>query len=111
MLLAYCGLDCSECPARLAYLNDDNQLREKTAVEWSKVYNTDIKPEQVNCTGCLGDGVKFPHCEHGCEIRKCGIQKSIKNCSECDDYACDKLSSFFEFVPEAKATLDKLLIT
>lgn len=28
-LIAYCGLDCEKCDARIATLNDDNVLREK----------------------------------------------------------------------------------
>lgn len=109
MLLSYCGLDCAECPARQAHLDDNKELREKTAKEWSVLYGADIKPEQVNCTGCLAEGVKFPHCELGCEIRKCALLKNVSNCSECVDYACTKLTSFFEFVPEAKVRLDNLL--
>ncbi len=28
-LIAYCGLDCEKCDARIATLNNDNDLREK----------------------------------------------------------------------------------
>jgi len=27
-------------------------------------------------------------------------------CSECDDYACEKLEAFFRMVPDAKKQLD-----
>ena len=30
-LIAYCGLDCEKCDARIATLNNDNALREKVA--------------------------------------------------------------------------------
>ena len=29
--IAYCGLDCETCEARIATANDDNELREKVA--------------------------------------------------------------------------------
>ncbi|MBU4575996.1 MAG: DUF3795 domain-containing protein, partial [Desulfarculus sp.] len=29
--IACCGLDCSQCPAHLAWQNDDQALRQKTA--------------------------------------------------------------------------------
>ncbi|MCK5786957.1 MAG: DUF3795 domain-containing protein, partial [Candidatus Sabulitectum sp.] len=103
-LIAICGLDCSECPARLAYMSNDEALRKKTALEWSGLYGADIKPEQVNCTGCTASGVKFPHCENGCFMRKCAIGKQIEHCGLCSDYPCEELSAFFVHVPSAKET-------
>lgn len=105
-MISICGLDCSECPARLSFLNDDNVLRIKTAAEWSKLYGAEIKATDVNCTGCKGEGIKFPHCENGCTFRKCAIEKGIDNCSLCSDYPCEELAGFFVHVPEAKANLE-----
>lgn len=34
--IAFCGLDCEQCEARIATVNDDNDLRAKVAEEWSK---------------------------------------------------------------------------
>ena len=31
---AYCGLNCEVCEARIATVNNDNQLRKKVAMEW-----------------------------------------------------------------------------
>ncbi len=107
-MIAYCGLDCFECPARLSFLNDDENLRKKTATEWSKLYGTEISAEDVNCTGCTGAGIKFPHCENSCSFRKCAMDKGIDNCGVCSDYPCEKLSGFFAHVPEAKINLDTL---
>ena len=87
-----CGLDCSSCPAFIATKNNDNDLRRKTAEEWTKRYkaNPSIKSENINCRGCLSDGPLFSHCLE-CEIRKCGLRKGIKNCKDCKKYKCDKL--------------------
>ena len=104
-IIAYCGLICTECPAYLAKQNDDNDLRIKTAEEWSKMYGADIKPENINCQGCTIEGIKFAHCLK-CEIRACGIEKEVKNCGHCDDYPCSKIQEFFGFVPDAKIVLD-----
>ncbi len=35
--IAFCGLDCEQCEARKATVNDDNELRAKVAEEWSKL--------------------------------------------------------------------------
>jgi hypothetical protein len=107
-MIAYCGLECTECPALLATVADDDAKRAEVAAMWSKEFNADIKAEAINCEGCLSEGeVVFSHC-HVCEIRKCGMEKGVANCAFCDDYACDKLTEFFAMVPEAQVRLDGL---
>jgi uncharacterized CHY-type Zn-finger protein len=59
--IACCGLDCNQCGAYIATVNNDNELRKKTAEEWSKQYNADIKAEDINCLGCKSE-VLFGHC-------------------------------------------------
>ena len=93
--IAMCGLDCNFCPAFIATKNNDNNLREKTAREWTARYKSQnkssVKPEDINCLGCLSKkGPIYQNCLR-CEIRKCGFAKGIKNCKECEDYMCDKL--------------------
>jgi len=107
-MIAYCGINCSECPAFLATQKDDDNERKRVATMWSKQFNTDIKPEGINCDGCISESRRlFNYCMI-CEIRKCGQEKGIKNCAYCDDYACEKLSKFIDNVPEAKATLEEI---
>ena len=59
--IAYCGLDCETCEARIATINNDNELRRKVAEEWSKLNNVEITPEMINCSGCRVAGVKTPY--------------------------------------------------
>lgn len=107
-IIAFCGLDCSVCPAYMAYKTDDDELRTKTAEKWSKEYGADMKPEDIDCAGCLEtEGPHIGHCGE-CEIRKCGQIKGVANCAYCDEYACDKLIKFFEMVPTAKETLEQI---
>ncbi len=88
---AMCGLDCGKCAAFMATKNNDNELREKTAKEWSQRTGRVIKPEDINCAGCLSkDGPIYVGCSK-CKVRKCGFTKGIKNCAECSAYKCDKL--------------------
>ena len=105
-MVAFCGLLCHECGAFLATKNDDDEKRAEVAELWSKEYNADIKPEDINCEGCLSEsGLVFNYCKV-CEIRKCGMERGIMNCAYCDDYACEKLEKFFEMVPDARKRLD-----
>lgn len=104
-IIGYCGLLCTECPAYLATQMNDDELRRETAEKWSVLYDSDIKPESINCDGCTTEGAKFHHCSQ-CEIRACGLARGVKNCGHCDEYPCAKIEEFFGYVPGAKTVLD-----
>ena len=107
-MIGFCGVVCTECPAFLATQKDDNNERRRVAEMWSKQYNAEIKPEDVNCDGCLAEGGRlFGHCQI-CEIRKCGQDRDLLNCAYCAEYACEKLNKFFEMAPGAKGALEEL---
>ena len=108
-MIAFCGIVCSECPAFLATQEDDDAKRKKVAEAWSKQFNMPVKPEDVNCDGCMAEGKRLVGYCHICQIRKCGQQKGVENCAHCDEYACDKLTKFFAtMAPEAKTTLEEI---
>jgi len=107
-MIAFCGIDCSQCPAYVAKMNNDDELRKKTAEEWSKQFGMQFDPIDVNCDGCTSEtGVHIAYCGL-CEIRICGVQNKVKNCAYCDQYVCDKLNKWFESVPEAKNRLEEI---
>ena len=107
-MIAYCGLNCTECPAYIAHKNDDEQLRIKTADEWSKMYEAKLKPEIINCVGCLEtNGVLFHHCLE-CKIRACCRNKNLDNCAYCEDFGCKHITEFLDLVPGAKKVLDDI---
>ncbi|UCD04430.1 MAG: DUF3795 domain-containing protein [Candidatus Woesearchaeota archaeon] len=97
--IAICGLDCSSCPAFIATQTNDNELRKITAEKWSEEFGHNdppLKPEDVNCRGCLSQRLPlFMHCDI-CEVRACGIERGIKNCKECEDYKCDAFKKLEE---------------
>ena len=82
-LIAYCGLDCEKCEARIATINNDNALRQKVALSWSEMNGVEITPEMINCDGCRVDGVKTPFCDSLCPIRQCAIHKAVETCGGC----------------------------
>ena len=93
-IIAYCGIPCSECPAFIVTKSDDDEARAKVA---AKEFESNIKPEDINCDGCLTDGDRiFNYCKI-CEIRQCARGKQVENCAYCEDYACEKLNNFFLF--------------
>lgn len=104
-IIGYCGLICTECPAYLATLKNDDALRKETAAKWSEMFKSDIKPESINCDGCTTPGTKFAHCAE-CPIRQCALAKNLKNCGWCGDYPCKHVKQFLKWVPDAKKVLD-----
>ncbi len=47
--IAYCGLDCEGCDARIATANNDDALREKVAKLWSELNGVPITPDMIFC--------------------------------------------------------------
>ena len=48
-MIAYCGLNCEKCDAYIATINNNQELREKTAKLWAELNNAPILPEHINC--------------------------------------------------------------
>lgn len=79
----------------------------KVAEKWSKVPNVKMKPEQINCDGCLSEGRLFLYCQT-CEKRRCCMEKCLENCAYCENYPCSELDGVFRNAPYAKTTLDEI---
>ena len=91
--IAYCGLDCEFCEARIATVNNDDDLRNKVAKEWTELNGVDITPEMINCVGCRIPGVKTPYCDAMCPIKKCAEEKAFKTCGDCSELEkCEKVN-------------------
>ncbi len=108
-MIAHCGLECSGCPTYLATQHDDDEARKKTAAYYAQQYGFNLKPEEINCDGCLADGgMLIAYCR-SCEIRACCREKALANCALCAEQPCDKLKEFHDFSPAAKASFDALV--
>ena len=80
-MTAYCGLVCTNCPTYLATQANDDLARKKTVELYEKKFGFKLKPEDINCDGCLSVGGKLiGYCQE-CEIRKCGIIPGAHGCS------------------------------
>jgi hypothetical protein len=108
-MIAVCGLDCSTCPAHVAWKNDDQALREKTAREWKEAFHFDFQPAMINCSGCrVAGGPKIGHCGE-CKMRSCAGQKGHATCADCADFlTCSEIQGFLAKAPQAKANLERL---
>ena len=106
--LAYCGLDCEGCEARLATVHDDDASRQKVAKKWSELNGVEITPEMINCSGCRIDGVKTPFCDSLCPIRQCAMSRGAETCGCCGEMdGCKKLGMIVENNPDALGRLQQ----
>lgn len=105
-MIAYCELDCENCDAYLATVNNDQELRKKTAKLWAELNNAPIFPEHINCEGCRVDGVKTVFCDSMCGIRQCAMKKGVNTCGDCSDLEkCSIISAILENNPSALKNL------
>lgn len=104
--IAYCGLDCEICEARIATINNDEALRAKVADLWSELNGVEITPQMINCAGCWIDGVKTPYCESLCPIRQCALEKHVETCGNCANVrTCDKVDMILANNEDAQRNL------
>ena len=93
-IIAYCGIDCSACPAYVATKKDDYKELKKIAEQWS-TDSISFKPEDMYCDGCNTDKRIFIWCSE-CQTKECCSDKQLENCAYCDDYICDLLKKSLE---------------
>jgi hypothetical protein len=108
-MIAVCGLICSECPAFMATRENDDTARAMIAASWS-AGKEKLRAADIDCNGCLSaEGPLFKFCET-CEVRKCGLEKNVRNCAYCDEYSCAKLDKLLRHMQaaDARATLEKI---
>ena len=106
--IAYCGLNCEACEARLATVNNDAALRQAVAKEWSELNSAEITPEMINCTGCRVPGVKTPYCDSLCPIRQCAMDRQVETCGSCPEMeTCEKLGAITENNANARRRLEE----
>jgi hypothetical protein len=108
-IIAYCGIVCTACPAYVATQANDRAALEEVAAQWREQFNApEITTDSIVCDGCLtSDGRLSGYCSM-CEIRACGVERSVVNCAYCSDYVCEKLAGFFAHASEAQKTLDDI---
>lgn len=89
-LLAPCGLYCGVCAIYIAY-RDNNPKFKQALLKISGPFAK--KVEDIQCTGCLSDGIIFKFCET-CPIKSCSKEKEIEGCHQCDEFPCEMIERF-----------------
>ncbi len=112
MVLAACGLDCTVCDIRL--LPTDPAAAERTVawyreMRWLKEGEgaAEALARQMYCCGCRGD--RAVHWSPGCGILTCCVdQKGLDDCSQCEQFACERLLQWVVGYTHHAAALERL---
>jgi hypothetical protein len=115
-MIAYCGLNCVTCPIYLATRETDpkkqRRMREQIVIAIKKYLGEGKRVEDItDCDGCKAQGGRLYSDCRRCQIRKCASEKGLENCAYCSEYACQKLSKFFDsedMEGKAKKRLDEI---
>ena len=108
--LAFCGINCSECPAYVATQADDMEALARVAAQWSEEFNVTLAVKDCICDGCTSGSERLSSyaASGGCAVRVCAVERGVINCAYCDDYGCDKIAAFHAHAPDAKTTLENI---
>jgi hypothetical protein len=108
-IIAYCGINCSGCPALVATRQNDFAAKEQLALTWS-TEKYPLTPEEMSCDGCLAMDERLVKFCMDCTTRQCARAKAVENCAYCDEFPCDKLKKHGEspYMTEARVTLEAI---
>ncbi|MFW6197182.1 MAG: DUF3795 domain-containing protein [Thermoplasmatota archaeon] len=98
--LSACGLECKKCSIYLAH-SDEGVAHE--VMDWfidmgwleGDVEIEEFMDDGPYCMGCHGD--RETHWSPDCWILRCCVdEKGLDNCSECDQFSCERLEEWAE---------------
>ena len=91
--LAPCGLDCYQCRAYKATINEDENELSTVAKLWSDE-GEKLDKHDVRCLGCYSS-ILYKGCVD-CKVRDCVIKRGFENCGECIEYPCQILKKVWQ---------------
>jgi hypothetical protein len=103
-MIAFCGIVCTGCRAFIATQTNDMVLKKKVARAWS-TKKEPLKPEDIDCDGCLAIGRRLHSFCATCEVRRCGHERGAENCAYCREYPCVKLTGLWKKLRTTTAEL------
>lgn len=109
--IAFCGLDCDNCPAYLATQADDMEALASVAARWTEETGREVRAEEILCDGCESEGGRINTFCSVCAIRECARGRGHATCAHCEEYPCERLTGFPAFRAEGKSNLDRLRAT
>jgi hypothetical protein len=89
-ILTRCGYRCDLCLAYKPNVVKDPSNQQKLSDGWYKYFGFRLPAPEIFCDGCMADNPKL--IDNSCPVRPCVIEKGLDNCSQCEQYICEKLA-------------------
>lgn len=104
-ILTRCGYRCDLCLAYQPNVVATPSNQQTLSDGWYQYFGFRIPPAEICCDGCLAENPKL--IDQGCPVRPCVIEKGIKNCSQCEQYICEKLIERLVVCEEVKQRVNR----
>ena len=89
-VLTRCGYRCDLCLAYRPNVEKDPTNPQTLSEGWYQYFGFRLPAPEIVCDGCMADNPKL--IDQGCPVRPCVMEKGLDNCSQCEDYVCDRLT-------------------
>ena len=89
-ILTRCRYRCDLCLAYRPNVAATPSNQQKLSDGWHKYFGFRLPPSEICCDGCMADNPKL--IDASCPVRPCVIERGLDNCSQCEDYVCEKLA-------------------
>ena len=88
-IVTRCGYRCDLCLAYRPNVEAHPGNRQALSDGWFKYFGFRIPAEEIICDGCMADNPQM--IDQTCPVRPCVIESGLDNCSQCEEYVCEKL--------------------
>lgn len=88
-ILTRCGYRCDLCLAYKPNVEKNPANRQILSDGWHRYFGFRLPPEVICCDGCMSENPKL--IDQACPVRPCVIERGLDNCSQCEQYVCEKL--------------------
>ena len=99
-ILTRCGYRCDLCLLYKPNVDLNPTDFQKLSERFYKYFGFHLSSPPVLCDGCLSEKARLV--DTGCPVRPCVIEKGLDNCSQCEQYICDKLKQRLVVYEEVK---------
>jgi len=89
-ILTRCGYRCDLCLAYKPNIEKNPANQQKLSDGWFKYYGFRLPAAEICCDGCMSGNPKL--IDRSCPVRPCVIERGLDNCSQCEQYICERLS-------------------
>jgi hypothetical protein len=85
-------------------VKNNPQNAQKLSNGWFKYFGFRIPPQNIVCDGCMVDNPSL--IDQACPVRPCVIEKNLANCSQCEQYVCEKLADRMVIYQEIRTEIN-----